>query len=509
MPKILTVIGRNLRIYSNSKLSSLIIIMGPLILILIMGAALQDSSLRNIQAGVFSSEESEFKEDFTNRLNEESFLTIPENSLESCKENVINGINHVCIHIEKGDSPEIFPGKLNYDVDVYVDFSKQRIVWGIISSLQNMVDKESHSIRNSVIKDIKSDVNKIYSRLINIENRLTSATSNIDSLEQKGADAKNELDDIETRVLNIKEDLETLRDSEELDEQQILIISGLINEIDLINQKIRNVEEGIIPETEVRRVRKSVLDIQEAVRNLRGELSRIQEISVDQLIDPVILSVYSASNDVGGEATGQRLELLDYLFPSFLIFFVLFGSLLFSTMITTKERSSNAYIRNITSKVFGATFIMGNLLTVLIITTLQISIIIFVASFFLNLSILPNILSLIYLILISILIFSLIGMSIGYIFNSHETAIIASISISLLFLIFSSIITPTETLPGILPKIVSLSPLALLETKLRISLIFDSAIGLNLIEIISLASVAIIFSLIIGIFYKKNKEKEI
>jgi len=56
---------------------------------------------------------------------------------------------------------------------------------------------------------------------------------------------------------------------------------------------------------------------------------------------------------------------------------------------------------------------------------------------------------------------------------------------------------------------VSYSPLTLLETKLRIILIFSSKKPILLLEAISLITVGLISCLLIMIGYERNKEKEI
>jgi ABC-type multidrug transport system permease subunit len=286
-------------------------------------------------------------------------------------------------------------------------------------------------------------------------------------------------------------------------------LTTTINNLNSSNEKLNNIEENQASSSEISNIENNIQNTKSSVTILKQEINKLKEVDADRLTDPIILSYYSASDDQSEGSVNKRLESLDYLFPSFLIFFLLFDSLIFSTLVTIKERTSNSYIRNVTSKNNGLTFIIGNILTALFLITIQTVIILLVASFFLNLDILSNVYSLIPIILISILIFSLIGAILGYLFNSYETAIISAISISLLFFIFSSIISPVETLPGILSEVIKLSPLTLLETKLRIILVFDSFFGFDLVEALALGLVFLVSSVLIGVFYKKNKEKEI
>ena len=64
MLKIPSIIKRNLIILSRSRLSTLIMILGPIFLILIIGAGLGDTGLRNIQADIYISNQSVFTDNF-------------------------------------------------------------------------------------------------------------------------------------------------------------------------------------------------------------------------------------------------------------------------------------------------------------------------------------------------------------------------------------------------------------------------------------------------------------
>jgi hypothetical protein len=79
--KTYSVVKRNIRIMANSKLPSLILFLGPVFLILLTGAALQDTTLKNIKAGLFVSEDSHFSGNFLSGLEERSFRVTSEESL--------------------------------------------------------------------------------------------------------------------------------------------------------------------------------------------------------------------------------------------------------------------------------------------------------------------------------------------------------------------------------------------------------------------------------------------
>jgi ABC-type multidrug transport system permease subunit len=518
--RILSVIKRNLQIYSNSKLSSLIFILGPFILIFIVGASLQDTSLKNINAGIYPPEDDWFTTSFKQKLQDRSFNLKLEGSLEECKKNVINGDTHVCIHLEKIFSTEnSYSGSSyeNYNVNLYVDFSKQRVVWNIIAGIQSIVEEESDERRGVLIKDLKENVGPLKTELSSGKNVLTSLISSMDEIETELENIKsgdfaiqNKVEETKNNILSIRQNLAPIQ-SQLPGNPELNNILGILNKID---RNLEAIEANTNPNdaqnilTNVRSIRNGLVNLQNTLNNLEIDLDQIQHLDVDRLTNPIILTYKSASDEQEGSIE-KKPEFFDYLFPSFLIFFVLFGSIIFAAITTIKERSSNAYIRNIVSKNSGFAFISGNFLTCLILITVQIFLIILISKFFLNIDPFTNLFSLIGIIVLSSSLFILIGIAIGYLFNSYESSIIASISVALLFFIFSSIVTPTEILPTFLSKIINLSPLTLLETKLRLNLIFDVSLRIFPLEIISISIILLLSIIAISLFYILSKEKEI
>jgi ABC-type uncharacterized transport system permease subunit len=111
--------------------------------------------------------------------------------------------------------------------------------------------------------------------------------------------------------------------------------------------------------------------------------------------------------------------------------------------------------------------------------------------------------------ILSISSFVIIGVLLGFIFNSQESSLIGAVSISLLFFMFSSLISPLQTLPKAISKIVSLTPYSIFEAESRSLFIFESQISFSIIQLISLLSFFILCFILIAIFYRNSREKEI
>jgi len=103
-------------------------------------------------------------------------------------------------------------------------------------------------------------------------------------------------------------------------------------------------------------------------------------------------------------------------------------------------------------------------------------------------------------------VFILLGMLIGYLFKSGETANIASVSLGAILLFFSNTILPLETLPGSLRDIVQFNPYIQGETALRKILLFNQGLDAVLPQIYTL--VGYIALLLVAVYLLRELTKK-
>jgi hypothetical protein len=132
-----------------------------------------------------------------------------------------------------------------------------------------------------------------------------------------------------------------------------------------------------------------------------------------------------------------------------------------------------------------------------------------IGSFFLNASVWAVFSSLFLTLFIAISVFTTIGMGLGYLFNSQETALIASISVVLFSIIFSPLINPLESAPLLIRSVLSYTPLVLVENILRKTLLYESGISYNLLGLLILSFTAVSLFVITNLIYLLSKDKEI
>jgi len=526
--KSISILWKNILVLKNSKLSALIILIGPVLLILLLGLALGNTSLKNIQTNLYVEQNTTFSNQFKEELVKNSFIIQDTNTLEDCLSGVRKKEKVLCIEI-KNQSDFSFPNldSTNIQVDkisasdfqnsinLHLDFSRQRIVWGVISKVDAIVNSFSQKLRKNALDELSKEV-------LDLEG---TAKSNKAIVKVSSASLTNIKSNIRNFQKDLEEDRKNLNNSFKKLESSIDEVDDLYKAPDSIIFPVfvafDKLKEGWTNFTENQNTKileNSNTDINRIENNLKiveRELSEVQQVfeelrsqDLDKEFNPIPLFYTSISEGISKKSASQP-QFLDYLFPSFLSLFIAFISITLGATIVVRERISGAYIREIMSKTSDFTQILGRFLTVFFIVLIQILIILIISSFFLTIPLFSNIGSLIVSIIVSIAVFVSMGMILGYIFDSQETAILGAVSLSILLVLFSSLISPLETLPDLTRSIFSFSPLILLEKLLGRILLLETGLGTKSLELIVLGVTFIISFIILMGLYKIKKRGEI
>ena len=149
MKRLLTLIKKNFKLILRSKSSAIMIILGPLLLIILMGAAFNTASVYGIRVGVHSEEYSPLAEAIIYELNQDDYSTQKVDSEQACISGVKNGIFHVCA---------IFPKNLKVtqggNIVFYVDNSKTNLIYLVTESISTHIGKKSQDLSLQLTKGI-------------------------------------------------------------------------------------------------------------------------------------------------------------------------------------------------------------------------------------------------------------------------------------------------------------------------------------------------------------------
>ena len=219
-----------------------------------------------------------------------------------------------------------------------------------------------------------------------------------------------------------------------------------------------------------------------------SSLSDVKVSSAATIVNPLVTKV---------EYTTAKKTYLNYIFPSLLIIVMMFVGLLLGTTLVMMEKHSPAHFRNFISPVSKTTFILANYITTLLVIIVQTAIIFTISWYFFSWQGAENIPAMLLVLFLAASVFTFLGMLGGYIFSTEDTAILTAVSLGSLFLFFSGIILPLESVPSLIKQVTVYSPFVISVSLLKEILLYGSALNLFMEELLLLFGYALVLCLLI------------
>lgn len=514
-----TLIGKNFKQLLRSKTSSLIILLGPLLVITLLGFAFNNSNEYALNIGVYSDAYSETSNEFIEALEAENYIITKLNAEVDCVNAVKETSLHACI---------IFPPNLVVDdtnnkqeITFYVDSSNENLVFNIINAITQKLGNKNKEISKQLLDNMITTINNIDHSLENTEVNLLNISEDLEQSQDYSEDAIDTLDELgldytptssanispiaasnddayeelvdatEESIENIEDAMDDLSDlvpgisnsSIRSDVNDIIddvldytnssesaidsgnystmygLVTNLMRDLNSINTKLSNAQSASQDvEDSINEIISKLEDSSTKMSNVLSSIDNIQEnIATLKAKDPDALST---PFDI--KINYEKPNHFGSMFAGMIIIVIMFISLLLSTQLIISDRNSPAFFRNMISPLNSFVYILAMYITNLIITALQVAIMLAVAVGYFKLSFeLPYV---ILILIIATSIFSFIGMIIGYFFNSEETATIAAISTSALLMFLSDLIIPIESIPRLLLKYIKYNPVYRFKT---------------------------------------------
>jgi ABC-type multidrug transport system permease subunit len=186
------------------------------------------------------------------------------------------------------------------------------------------------------------------------------------------------------------------------------------------------------------------------------------------------------------------------LFPTLLVLVIMITGVLLASTLIIVEKKSKAFLRNSFTPTSYFTFNLACYATSLIVIFIQLLLFVSVSVFFFETEVLASIGLILLLIFLAATVFICIGMFIGFLFRTEETATLAAITLATIMLLFSSAVIPLESLSGLLKQVAMFNPFVVAEMALRQAIIFQFSFAKTMYGIIVLASYAVgIFVLLV------------
>lgn len=547
--KLLTIINKNLKLLFRAKSSAFIVVFGPLLIILLVGLALNKPSTYDLSVGVYAPEYNDLTRSFVEELQNNNYLVeIFDNNI-TCIDAIKKATVHTCI---------VFPGNFiirsqgSNQVIFYVDYSRANLVYQIIESISSNIDirssELSYELTNNILSrmtETASDVDANILALItlkastdNIVANIGTIQSNIDSIDLDMEDTR--IDDIETKVgetkikakslkglgyeavgegldlasnsstgdlLSIKQELnttynQTLAKYSELE----IILENATDIIDDIEDKLKNAKSSNInikksldeTKASLNTVKSETDTVKSSLETINSNIAGIEVKSAESIVSPITTKI---------EPVVPESTQLGFMFPFLLVLVIMFIGIMLSSALIVMEKNSKSSFRNFTTPTKDEFFVISTYLTSLALLILQIVIILGISYFFIKSSLISNLGIASLVLFITISTFIILGMIIGYLSSTQEAATMLSIAIGSILLLLSNLILPLETMSTLIQKLARFNPYVLSSELLKKTLLFNVSFREAGMDILFLTIIMIVLFVIMFLVQKLSKIK--
>ena len=523
--KLYNMILKDIKLLIRSKSSSLIIIFGPLLVIFLVGMAFNTSSLHDLKIATYSDTYSELSDSIIRHLQDEQYSTFKTESLDDCIDGVKLGKFHTCAVF----SPNMAIGN-EANIKINVDESRMNLAHMIKLSIQEKVSAETTRISEGLTGNIVTTMFNTRDVLVEKKSLISQLSSKTSDSILKVSGVKDDLEKVDLaynksdiNYTNVERNFDNVKAKINQSASCLAVLPLDDPVIEGVEEAINYLETGV--ETLIDKF-DGVLSMQESSVQELGSLKETLQTGTDDLntlrntLDALVIGIEGVEvTDVekivspvttSVESVAAKKTHLGYQFPTFIILIVMFSSLLFSVTVTIREKLSKAFFRNFIMPTSDFLFMFGGYFTNILIISVQLAILFIAAAYFLP-EISSAIIPMIIVLLLVSTVFVLIGMFIGFIFKSEETANLGAISVGSLMLFFSNAILPIETLPVGIRDIAKFNPFVLSEIVLKRIMLFganfSSSFSTISIEVYMLLCFVLIFFILAFVAREVTKSK--
>ena len=530
-------------------------IFGPLIIMLLVGFAFNNPSESKLNIGYYAAEKTNLTNSFVNALSSnQGFLVTEYTSEVLCKEMIEQGKSSICI---------VFPVEFELsnnesnEVIFYVDQSRANFVYAVLDTVNEKIDFTSSQLSTQLTNELLSALafsqktnNENIGKIITMKSALTQLNTGVSTIQSKlgnidlseaNIDSSGMLETIDT----VREDVRILRNNgmdvveagygvldkldsntsavfeDDLDgftveinktynttDKHLATLSNALDALDedvaLLNERLANAKVATTGSAQdLGGIQKSIdkikadLDVIKAsTEKINSQINALKITSAESIVNPITTRV---------EPITAKSNNLNFIFPYLVILMIVFISIMLSSTIIIIEKTSKAYFRNFTTPTDDFTFIISVFLTSFFVIILQLILVLVLAYYFLDTTILTNVWLTLLTLLISIILFTFLGMIIGYLFNSQEAVTMASISVSSVLLFLSNLVLPLETMSDAVQKIARYNPYVVASELLKKVTLFSSEWSAIQLDFIIMGGFMIVFFVLAIIIQKMSK----
>ncbi len=565
--KIFRIIKKNFKLLLRSKITAIVVVIAPLLIILLAGVAFNNKdSESDLIVGIYLQKNTTLSASFMAQLENSSFEITHFSSEQECKDAIKQSNIQACMVF-----PEDFEIMQDRQAElfVYADYSRTNFVFYLVESISKSLNTKTSELSVGLTTQILDALDNAKQKNSEASLKLVQMKSSLEELENSADTLKSKLDainaekenvgitDISSSLVNLKSDIDDLKQDgvdavgiaieageAALDEYPDISDWGNNNETYNILIDARDLNDSLIVKThnesikEINEMLATIDAASEAVKKIEDKLAKVKDFKTSGSTDLSSIKTKLTSLKSDAEAIKSSLEgvnqqisslsitsaerivnpiktnlqpvvtetnNINYMFPYLIMLITMFVCILLSSTTIIMEKKSKAYFRNFTTPTSDLVFIISTYLTNIIIVVLQLFVLFVLAKFALGIPIINNLHFSILALFIGITLFTAIGMGIGYWFSSQEAAIMLSMSVASIFILVSNLILPLEVMPATIQAIAGYNPYVMLSELLRQLIIFNIIPNTIAFTMVILASAAILIFLIIILIQKVSK----
>ena len=190
---VVKLVQKNLKVLIRSKASSLIIVLGPLLIIFLAGLAFDNTNIYSLKIGLYNPSDSEIVDSFNARLNEQ-FTVIAYDKEVDCVEDIKQDAIHTCLVFSENFTLAKPP---NNEIKFYVDYSRINLVWTVLNVMTTKISSKVLELSKNLTSVLLSTLDKINEEVSDRRSVVVRLTTENDIINRNAANLAADLGDID------------------------------------------------------------------------------------------------------------------------------------------------------------------------------------------------------------------------------------------------------------------------------------------------------------------------
>ena len=191
---IIIIVTKNTKVLLRTKTSTLLIILGPLLLIFLAGIAFDNTNPYSVKIGTYSAAYNTLTESFVDKLHEKQFKTNAYNSEENCIDAIKEGEIHACIVFAPDFKPALAQSN---EITFYLDYSKLNLAWTITSIINEQIAQRSKELSTNLTTEIIRALDFTKQQINKRKQSVATLTSQNDEASKRIYDITSQLEELD------------------------------------------------------------------------------------------------------------------------------------------------------------------------------------------------------------------------------------------------------------------------------------------------------------------------